>query len=81
MGKQNKTPLQRPERQLSNYALYSGLIFQMMAIIGLGVVVGYKLDEKYPNKHQLFTVILSLLSVVLSVFYVVRRIIAISKEE
>jgi F0F1-type ATP synthase assembly protein I len=51
----------------------------MMAIIGIGVFLGYKLDEKYPNKHQLFTVMLSLLSVLLSVFYVVKRIIALSK--
>jgi F0F1-type ATP synthase assembly protein I len=50
-----------------------------MAMIGLGVFVGYKLDQKYPNKHQLFTVVFSLLSVVLSVFYVVKRIIALSK--
>jgi F0F1-type ATP synthase assembly protein I len=79
MSKENKTPTQKPEKQLSNYAIYSGLIFQMMAMIGLGVFVGYKLDQKYPNKHQLFTVVFSLLSVVLSVFYVVKRIIALSK--
>lgn len=79
MSKENKTPTQKQEKQLNNYAIYSGLIFQMMAIIGIGVFVGFKLDEKYPNKHQLFTVVLSLLSVVLSVFYVVKRIIALSK--
>lgn len=79
MSKENKTPTQKPEKQLSNYAIYSGLILQMMAMIGLGVFVGYKLDQKYPNKHQLFTVVFSLLSVVLSVFYVVKRIIALSK--
>lgn len=79
MSKENKMPTQKPEKQLSNYAIYSGLIFQMLAIIGIGVVAGYKLDQKYPNKHQLFTVILSLLSVLLSVFYVVKRIIALSK--
>lgn len=79
MSKENKTPTQKPEKQLSNYAIYSGLIFQMMAMISLGVFVGYKLDQKYPNKHQLFTVVFSLLSVVLSVFYVVKRIIALSK--
>jgi len=79
MSKASKTPIQKQEKQLSNYAIYSGLIFQMMAIIGIGVFAGYKLDLKYPNKHQLFTVILSFLSVLLSVFYVVKRIIALSK--
>lgn len=79
MSKENKTSTQKPEKQLNNYAIYSGLIFQMMGMIGIGVFLGDKLDEKYPNKHQLFTVMLSLLSVLLSVFYVVKRIIALSK--
>lgn len=53
----------------------------MFAIIGLGTFVGVKLDDRYPNKHNLYTVILSLLSVVLSIIFVIRRIIAASKDD
>lgn len=52
----------------------------MFAIIGIGTYAGVKLDERYPNKHNLYTVALSLLSVVLSIVFVIRRIIAASKD-
>lgn len=81
MKLQNKHPQQNQGKQLSSYARYSGLVFQMMAIIGLGVFVGFKLDQSYPNQHHLFTTFLALFSVIAAVVYVVRRIIAISKEE
>jgi len=53
----------------------------MLAIIGIGTFVGTKIDENYPNKHNIFTALLSLTSVVLSTFIAVRRIIANSKED
>lgn len=77
----NKPPQQNQGKQLSGYARYSGLVFQMMAIIGIGVFIGFKLDQRYPNKHQLFTTFLSLFSVIAAIVYIVKRIIAISKEE
>jgi len=52
----------------------------MFAIIGVGTFIGVKLDEKYPNKHNLYTLILSLTSVIMSIVYVIRRIIAGSKD-
>lgn len=52
----------------------------MFAIIGIGTYAGVKLDEKFPNKHNLYTVVLSLTSVILAVVFVIRRIIANSKE-
>jgi len=53
----------------------------MLAIIGIGTFVGTKIDGNYPNKHNIFTALLSLTSVVLSTFIAVRRIIANSKED
>tara|TARA_R110002073_G_scaffold323061_1_gene500030 strand:- start:194 stop:355 length:162 start_codon:yes stop_codon:yes gene_type:complete len=52
----------------------------MFAIIGVGTFIGVKLDESYPNEHKLYTLILSLASVILSIVYVIRRIIAGSKD-
>jgi len=46
----------------------------MIAIIGLGTYGGVKLDEKYPNKHSLFTIILSLASVGIAMYYVIKQV-------
>ena len=70
-----------PKKPLKNYACYSGIAIQMLAIIGIGTFVGIKIDENYPNKHNIFTALLSLTSVVLSTFISIRRIIANSKED
>ena len=77
---QHKTPKAQKE-QLNTYARFSGIAIQMFAIIAIGTFAGVKLDEKFPNQHNLYTVALSLLAVITSVIYVIRRIIAISKEE
>jgi hypothetical protein len=53
----------------------------MFVIIGVGTFSGVKLDEKFPNKHNLFTVILSLLAVIMSIVFVIRRILAISEDK
>jgi hypothetical protein len=53
----------------------------MFAIIGTGAFVGVKLDDTFPNKHNLYTIILSLVFVIFAVVFVIRRIIAISKED
>lgn len=65
---------QKPTNRLNSYAKFSGVAFQMIAIIGLGTYGGVKLDEKYPNKHSLFTIILSLLSVAIAMYYVIRQV-------
>jgi hypothetical protein len=52
----------------------------MFAIIAVGTFIGVKLDEKFPNKNNLYTLILSLGSVIMSIVYVIRRIIAGSKD-
>ncbi|MGM5469190.1 AtpZ/AtpI family protein [Flavobacteriaceae bacterium LMO-SS05] len=59
---------------LSSYAQFSGSAFQMIAIIGLGVYFGVKLDEKYPNKYKLFTITLPLLSIGIALFNLIRQV-------
>lgn len=53
----------------------------MFAIIAVGTFIGVKLDENYPNEHNLYTLILTLGSVIMSIVYVIRRIIAASKDD
>ncbi|TYA52244.1 AtpZ/AtpI family protein [Formosa maritima] len=53
----------------------------MIAIIAIGTFIGVKLDENYPNKNNLFTLTFTLSSVIISIIFVIRRIIAGSKED
>lgn len=57
---------------LKNYAKYSSIAVQMLVIIGLGVFAGLKFDEWLDLKFPVFTLIMSILSVVLAIYYVTR---------
>ena len=46
----------------------------MIAIIVLGTYIGIKLDERYINEHNLYTISLALLSVFISLFVVIRQV-------
>jgi hypothetical protein len=71
----------KPKKQLNKYAQFSGIVFQMIAIIGLGSFAGIKLDEWYPNPNNLYTIILSLASVLISIYFVIRQITSASKDD
>ncbi|WP_284042142.1 AtpZ/AtpI family protein [Flagellimonas myxillae] len=73
---QQKSP--KKKRPLSNYAKFSGIAIQMVAIIIGGTYLGVFLDEKYPNKHSIYTVICSLFAVIISIYFVVKQIIKMS---
>jgi len=53
----------------------------MIAIIGLGTYGGFKLDEKYPNEHSLFTIICSLVSVGIAMYFVIKQASDVSKKK
>ncbi len=55
----------------NQYVRYSAMGFQMLAIIGVFAFVGYQLDQKEPGNY-LWTALLSLLGVVLSLYQVIR---------
>ena len=73
-GKQ-KSPLN------SSYAKFSGIAFQMFAIIAIGAFLGVKLDEYLDNNNNLFTIIFSLVAVLLAIYSVIRQIIKMGNEE
>jgi len=53
----------------------------MIAIILLGTFGGIKLDEIYPNKYSLFTVICSLVAVGISMYIVIKQVTDFSKKQ
>ncbi|MCX6278967.1 MAG: AtpZ/AtpI family protein [Bacteroidetes bacterium] len=63
-----------PGKNLNDYARYSGMAFQMLAIILLGVFAGWKADQ-WLNSKPVFTVILSLISVILAIYFVTRDLL------
>ena len=53
---------------LSDYGRYSGLAFQMIAIILAGVYGGIKLDKLVRWEFPVFTFLLTILAVILSIY-------------
>jgi F0F1-type ATP synthase assembly protein I len=68
------TPPDDPKKSLNQYARYSGMAFQMMAIILAGAFGGLQLD-KWLQTKPVFTVILSIVAVFLAIFYVTRDLL------
>ncbi len=66
--------LDQKKRLLNNYARYSGIAFQMLAIIVIGVFAGFKLDQWIHSK-PVFTIILSILSVILAIYSVTKDLL------
>jgi F0F1-type ATP synthase assembly protein I len=62
------------KRDLNNFAKYSSIGFQMLATIGVFAFAGYKIDEYRNSKSPIFTAILSLFGVVLSLYQVVKQL-------
>lgn len=70
-----------PKNKLNKWVRFSGMGFQMGFVIFLGVWGGSKLDEKFPNEHKLWTIILSLLSVFIALYLVIREVKQLSKDD
>ncbi len=62
------------DRPLNSYAKYSGLGFQMIAIIGMFTYAGYKIDEAAHHDIQWVTAMLSLIGVFISLYIVFRSV-------
>jgi hypothetical protein len=71
---QQKKP-ELPKKQLNNYAKYSGMAVQMAAIIVGGGLGGIQLDKWLKLKFPIFTLVLTLLSVFLAMYYFIKYII------
>jgi predicted MFS family arabinose efflux permease len=61
----NKTP---------NYLKFTSLGFQILVTVGLGVVIGQWLDSKYPNKNSIYTIICSMVMIMVAMYQVIRTL-------
>jgi F0F1-type ATP synthase assembly protein I len=57
-----------------SYARYTGIGFQMIAVIGLFTFIGYKIDQSRDSSQPLYTAVLSLMGVCVALYQVVRSL-------
>ena len=75
--KNQETEAKTPQKQSTptSFLRYSTMATQMGAIIGLFVFLGIKLDAWLATKF-VFTLILSLFGVILSLYYFIKQVIS-----
>ena len=66
---------QKGKNKFKAYAKYSNMAMQMLVIIVLGTFGGFKLDELLDWGFPVFTVVLSLLSVVIAIYISVKDLL------
>lgn len=63
------------KKSFDNFIRYSGISSQMLVIILVGVYGGIKLDKLVRIEFPVFTLILSIASVALAIYYAVKDFI------
>ncbi len=62
------------ETKVQNYVKFTGMVFQMIGIIGLFTFGGYKLDIYYNLQTPIFTAILSVTGVLISLYIIIKSL-------
>lgn len=73
----------KPSRNRSawgKYAYYSGAAFQMLAIIGVFTYIGHRIDQSRQTDKPVFTAILALVGVCISIYTVIRAVTGRKKQ-
>lgn len=61
-------------KPVNNYVKYSGIAFQMIAIIGISTFIGYKIDQSQHHQTAWVTAVLSLIGVFVSLYLVIKSL-------
>jgi hypothetical protein len=67
-------PNNNPDKGFNNYAKFTGIAFQMIAVIGIFTYAGYKIDEAAHHTTKWFTAILSLTGVLVSIYIIIKSL-------
>ncbi len=65
---------EKKTNQLKNWAVFSGIAFQMGATIFVSAWIGNKLDERYPSNKNWFTIGFVLFGLVASIIVVLQQL-------
>ena len=63
------------KKQLNSYIKYTSLTTQMAVIIAAGTFFGAELDKLNNSDSKIYTIIFSLASIFLALYYVLKKII------
>ena len=63
-----------PTNALGKYAYFSGVGFQMLAIIGVFTYIGYRIDQSREAETPLWTALFALAGVCISMYTVIRAV-------
>jgi len=64
----------KPKKPLNKYIRLTGIGLQMGITIYLAVYLGKWLDVKYPNENNIYTIILTLLGLVISFYSLLKQV-------
>jgi F0F1-type ATP synthase assembly protein I len=70
-----KKSSKKGKEKFDAFIKYSNLAFEMMAMMVVGTLLGYKIDQWLENEFRWFTLVLMVLSVIGSVIYFIRKLI------
>ncbi|AUD07192.1 AtpZ/AtpI family protein [Spirosoma pollinicola] len=67
-------PVKKVTEKTTSFVQFSGIAFQMLGTIGLGVYVGMKLDAWQNNHRPVWTIVLSLTAIGASLYLFIRQL-------
>ena len=72
---------QNKKKQLNKYLQLTGITFQMGITIFLGAYFGKKLDAHYQNSSKTFTIILTLVALLIALYSIVTQLKKINEKD
>ena len=70
--RESEKPEEKVRKHSNEYLKYSGMAFEMFAIMGIFVFVGTKLDERLQNEKGWFTILGAILGTIVALVYTLR---------
>lgn len=71
----------KPQKQPNKFIALSGAGLQMGATIFIGSYIGKYLDGKYPQEKEWFTIVFTLLAVVIAFYNLLKRVNRLNDSE
>ncbi|GAB3991727.1 hypothetical protein GCM10028807_22570 [Spirosoma daeguense] len=69
-----KNLLKKTTERTTSFVQFSGIAFQMLGTIGLGVWGGMKIDEWQQNQRPIWTIVLALTAIGASLYLFIRQL-------
>lgn len=71
----------KKESKQPKFLIFTGLAIQMGVLIYLGATLGKYLDGEYTDDKNWFTILLTLLAIVVSFYFLIKKVNQINEEE